>query len=68
MITMEIEKIKEAVDHLPEPDYIKFRQWFTEHDWEKWDKQIERDSHSGALSFLISEAKSEKKYESLKPV
>ena len=48
---MEIEKIKEAVDHLPEPDYIKFRQWFTEHDWEKWDKQIERDSHSGACHF-----------------
>ena len=56
MIT--IEKIKEAVDHLPELDYIKFRKWFTERDWKKWDKQIEHDSHSGALSFLISEAKS----------
>jgi hypothetical protein len=66
MIT--IEKIKEAVEHLPEPDYIEFRKWFTEHDWEKWDKQIEQDSRSGALSFLISEAKSEKKHNSLKPL
>lgn len=29
-------------------------------DWDKWDKQIEADSKSGKLDFLIAEAKKEK--------
>jgi hypothetical protein len=66
MITMS--EIKKAVDHLPEKEYVRFRTWFTEHDWEKWDKQIEEDSQSGALDFLLSEAKFEKKQNSLRPM
>ncbi len=29
-------------------------------DWDKWDKQIEADSKSGKLDFLISDAMKEK--------
>ena len=29
-------------------------------DWDKWDKQIEEDSKSGKLDFLIAEALKEK--------
>ena len=32
------------------------RRWFSERDWEKWDRQIEADSESGKLDFLIKEA------------
>ena len=32
------------------------RQWLSESDWENWDRQIEADSKSGKLDFLIAEA------------
>ena len=43
-----------------EADYLQFRQWFNELDWAKWDRQIEADSESGKLDFLIAEARKEK--------
>ena len=55
-----IEEIQAAVESLPESEYAKFRQWFSERDWEKWDKQIELDSESGKLDFLVKEALAEK--------
>lgn len=61
-----VEEIKEAIAALPKPDYIRLRQWFTENDWENWDKQIEADSMSGKLDFLIKEALDEKKKGTLK--
>ena len=45
---------------LPETDYRELRQWFSELDWNKWDREIEADSKAGKLDFLISEALDEK--------
>ncbi len=61
-----VEAIKSAIEALPESDYIKLRQWFNEKDWEKWDKQIEEDSKSGKLDFLIADALKEKEKGTLK--
>ncbi len=61
-----VEAIKSAIEALPESDYIELRQWFNEKDWEKWDKQIEADSKSGKLDFLIAEAMKEKEKGTLK--
>ncbi len=58
MITAE--KIKEAITSLPEKEYIKLRQWFSENDWKKWDNKIQQDSEEGKLDFLIEEAMREK--------
>ena len=55
-----IETIKLAIEALPESDYIELRQWLNEKDWDKWDKQIEADSKSGKLDFLIADAMKEK--------
>jgi hypothetical protein len=55
-----IEEIKNAVVSLPVNEYRKFREWFLERDWEEWDKQIEADSETGKLEFLIKEAMDEK--------
>ena len=55
-----VDKIKEAIESLPEEEYIQLRQWFSEKDWQKWDRQIEADSKSGKLDFLIEEALNEK--------
>ena len=51
-----VDEIKSAIESLPQEDYIKLREWFTEKDWEKWDRHIEADSESGRLDFLIEEA------------
>jgi hypothetical protein len=55
-----VEEIQVAIESLPYQDYIRLRQWFSERDWGKWDKQIEADSESGKLDFLIEEALNEK--------
>ncbi len=51
-----ITEIQQAILALPENDYAQLRQWFSELDWKKWDKQIEADSQDGKLDFLVSQA------------
>ncbi len=53
---VDIEELETAVDSLPEGEFRRFRQWFLEKDWERWDKEIEEDSRNGALEFLRKEA------------
>ena len=55
-----VDEIKVAIEGLPDEDYVQLRQWFSERDWRKWDRQIEADSESGNLDFLIREALDEK--------
>jgi len=52
-----LESLKKAIEALPEKDYATLRQWFSERDWDNWDRQIEADSNSGALEFLAREAR-----------
>ncbi len=61
-----VDEIKAAIEALPEDEYVELRQWFSEKDWQKWDEQIEEDSKSGKLDFLIEEAFNEKKKGKLK--
>lgn len=56
-----VEDIKTAIEALPEKDYAQLRHWFTERDWASWDAQIEADSESGKLDFLVTEAHEETK-------
>ncbi len=56
-----IEDIKKTIETLPAEEYGKLRQWFSERDWEKWDEQIELDSKSEKLHFLVKEAVEEYK-------
>jgi len=55
-----VEEIKAAIESLPQEEFVRLRQWFSEKDWQEWDKQIARDSESGKLDFLIKEAIDEK--------
>ncbi len=61
-----VEDIETAIEHLPEKEYARLREWFLEKDWKKWDKQIEADSRAGKLDFLIKEALDEKAKGNLK--
>ena len=61
-----VDELKAAIEELPENEYKKLRKWFSEKDWQKWDKEIERDSKSGKLDFLIDDALDQKKKGKLK--
>jgi hypothetical protein len=63
-----IEELKSIIESLPEDDFIELRQWFSEKDWENWDSQIETDSQSGKLDFLINEATEQKQSDHLKDI
>lgn len=56
-----IEKLEQEVASLPIDEYRQFRNWFLERDWVEWDRQIEEDSASGKLDFLLKEAEDEKR-------
>ena len=55
-----IAKIQEDILSLSETDYLQLKQWFDELKWNKWDRQIEEDSNTGRLDFLIDEAREAK--------
>jgi hypothetical protein len=63
---LKIEEIQAAIESLPEDEYARLRRWFSERDWDKWDKRIAVDSESGKLDFLIKEARDEKAQGKLK--
>ena len=54
-------EIERAIESLDNDEYAELRQWFTEREWGKWDRQIEKDSEAGRLDFLIKEVHEEKK-------
>jgi len=57
---VQLDEIKSVINALPADQYVKLRVWFAEKDWEIWDMQIEKDSLSGKLDFLIEDAFKEK--------
>ncbi len=48
-----LEELERAIDNLPEEEYRRFRRWFMEKDWERWDREIAEDSRVGKLDFLL---------------
>ncbi len=63
---MSVDEIKAAIEELQENDYAQLRKWFSEKDWQRWDKEIKDDSESGKLDFLIKEVSEEKEKGRLK--
>lgn len=63
---LKLDEIKASIESLPEDEFVQLRQWFSEKDWQKWDGQIEADSESGKLDFLVEEAFDEKQAGKLK--
>ena len=55
-----LHEIQEAVEHLPDEEFAKLRDWLAERDWERWDRQIEEDSKAGKFNDLIAKARAEK--------
>ncbi|MDE0159231.1 MAG: hypothetical protein OXI02_05890 [Candidatus Dadabacteria bacterium] len=55
-----VEEIKSAISALSKEDCVHLREWFSEKDWKQWEEEIEKDSSSGKLDFLMEEAVAEK--------
>jgi len=53
MLKVSIDEIKAAIEALSEEEHARLSRWFAEMDWENWDREIEEDSESGKLDFLI---------------
>lgn len=51
-----LQTIQASIGQLSPEDFVRLRQWVLEKDWEQWDAEIEQDSRSGKLDFLIQEA------------
>lgn len=61
-----VDELKSAIEALPENEFVELRLWFSEKDWQNWDEQIEADSKSQKLDFLIKEANDQKRSGKLK--
>ena len=48
-------QIQDQILSLSEADYHQLRRWFYDQDWENWDRQIEADSDTGKLDFLVAD-------------
>ena len=55
-VMLNIAQIQDQILSLSEADYYQLRQWFYDRDWENWDRQIEADSDTGKLDFLVADA------------
>ena len=49
------QEIQAAIQSLSSDEFTYLRNWMIELDWEEWDRQIEKDSASGKLDFLVNE-------------
>lgn len=54
-----LEALEREVEKLTAEELAAFRGWFLEHDWEVWDRQLERDVAEGKLDKLAAEALAE---------
>jgi hypothetical protein len=63
---LKVDAVRKAIENLSAEEYAQLRQWFFDRDSEKWDREIEKDSKSGKLDFLIGEALNEKRQGKLK--
>jgi hypothetical protein len=63
-----VEDIQGAIQSLSQDEYARLRRWFAARDWAAWDGEIEKDSDSGALDFLVEEALDEKAKGDLKEI
>ncbi len=61
-----VDQLKTEIERLPKEEFSELVRWLSEKDWERWDKEVEADSETGRLDFLVREALAEKAKGTLK--
>ena len=51
-----VEALQRRIQQLSLQDLAELRDWFFEFGWEAWDRQVDRDVHSGKLGQLAKKA------------
>ena len=51
-----VEAIEQEVQKLSPDEFSQLRDWILQRDWERWDRQIERDAQEGRLEPLFERA------------
>jgi hypothetical protein len=51
-----VEQLEEEIAKLSADEFAQLRTWLLEHDWDQWDRQIERDAKAGKLDRLMKQA------------
>lgn len=54
-----LEQIEAAIMTLPADDFEKLRKWFFDLDYQRWDRQLEKDIAEGKLEAFADEASAE---------
>ncbi len=47
-----VAEITQAIQSLPEAEFSDLMKWVWDHDWERWDRQLEEDIKAGKLDSL----------------
>jgi hypothetical protein len=55
----QVEILEKNIAELDDDSFAKLREWFIEFDQARWDKQLEADSNTGKIDFLINAALNE---------
>jgi hypothetical protein len=61
-----LDELKREIEQLPTEQVSELFRWLSEKDRERWDNEIEADSQSGELDFLLREARDAKSKGKLK--
>ena len=51
-----LEQIEAAILTLPSDDFEKLKKWFFDLDYQRWDRELEKDVAEGKLEALAEEA------------
>jgi len=51
-----VETLQQHVEALSPAELAEFRTWFLDFDWAEWDREIERDAHTGKLDAWAQKA------------
>jgi hypothetical protein len=61
-----IDELKREIAELPAEQASELFRWLSDREGEKWDREIEEDSRTGKLDFLLREARDAKSKGTLK--
>ncbi len=61
-----VDELKAEIERLPGEEFTELFRWLSQKNWERWDKEIEADSQSGRVDFLVRRAREEKAKGTLK--
>jgi hypothetical protein len=54
-----VEALEREIEKLTREELSAFREWFLEHDWRAWDRELEQDVADGKLDKFAAEAREE---------